>query len=168
MGTTFIGSSEHNLDEKNRLAIAAKFRNQINPEADGGRLVIVPMPEETQGFALWVFTERQFDRLSGRQDSSLMPEDDVHRYQRIIYGLSERVELDSQGRIVIPEKLLSLAELGREVVVVGVVDHLEIRRKADHEKSIQDELRQLKDLQRRAREAAQRQVRQSGDAAGLS
>ena len=57
----FIGHYEHAIDEKNRLAIPAKYRSQWDPERDGRGFVIVP--GRPQG-SLWLYTERSFEQMA--------------------------------------------------------------------------------------------------------
>ncbi len=129
----FIGSYEHSIDEKNRLAIPAKFRSQWDPERDGGGFVIVPgRPAGT----LWLYTDRHFDQIAARSESGLNPDARDLAFDQRYFPLAQSAELDSQGRILIPEKMLRKANLGREVVICGVRDHLEIRPRADFERMV--------------------------------
>jgi MraZ protein len=51
---------------------------------------------------------------------------DIRNYKRLFYGRAERVDLDSQGRIRIPDRLVAFANLQKDVVLIGVHDHVEI------------------------------------------
>jgi MraZ protein len=159
----FTGYYEHTIDAKHRLAIPAKFRSRLDPERDGSALVMVPgQPANT----LWLYTERHFERLAERADSALIPDDDQLRFEQIFYTLAEILELDSQGRILVPERMMARAGLGRDVVICGVRDHAEIRPRESFEQEVDEGWRRYREYQLRARSAYQEQRRQTGPEAG--
>ena len=114
----FLGEFEHTLDEKNRLTLPARFRDSF-PEG----LVV------TRGMdgCLYAYARSDWQSLV---DSRLANLDLLSRDDRMIqrYFFSAAVEAapDKQGRIMLPAPLVEHASLGREVVVAGVHDHLEI------------------------------------------
>jgi len=113
----FLGEYEHTLDEKNRLTLPAKFRDSF---PDG--LVV------TRGMdgCLYAYARSDWDRLVDRLASlDLLSRDDrmIHRY---FFSAAVEAAPDRQGRIAVPASLVEHAGLGREVVVAGVYDHLEI------------------------------------------
>jgi MraZ protein len=113
-----LGAYEHTIDDKNRLTLPAKFRQAF---ADG---VVV-----TRGLdgCLYAFRREDWDRLvESRLASldSLRPEG--RRLQRHFFSGAAETELDKQGRVMVPRELMQHAKLGRDVVVAGVHDRLEI------------------------------------------
>ena len=118
MATMFLGEHEHTLDEKNRLTLPARFRDSF---PDG--LVV------TRGMdgCLYAYARSDWQSLV---DSRLATLDPLSRDDRMMtrYFFSAAVEAapDKQGRIMLPAALVEHAKLGREVVVAGVYDHLEI------------------------------------------
>jgi MraZ protein len=121
----FTGHSDHTVDAKLRLAIPAKYRNQMSPEADGEAWYCVPAES-----SLRLYTERTFESLAAAMESSLVPDSDRAELDAIFFGLAERLEMDAQGRIPLPKRHLELAGLGGgggEVVVVGARNRLEVR-----------------------------------------
>lgn len=159
----FTGYYEHTIDAKHRLAIPAKFRSRLDPERDGTALVMVPGQPAN---SLWLYTERHFERLAERVDSALIPDDDQLRFDQIFFTLAEILDLDSQGRILVPERMMARAGLGREVVICGVRDHAEIRPRENFEKGVDEDWRRYREYQLRARAANQEQRRQTGPEAG--
>jgi transcriptional regulator MraZ len=113
-----LGAHEHTIDDKNRLTLPAKYREAFK---DG---VIV-----TRGLdgCLFAYRRPDWDRLV---ESRLAPLDplspETRRLQRFFYAGASEAELDKQGRVMIPAQLIEHAKLGREVVVAGVNDRLEI------------------------------------------
>src|SRR5919204_3579686 len=113
-----LGEYDHTIDEKNRLTLPAKFRG------DFARGIVV-----TRGLdgCLFAYTPDAWERLV---ESTLAEVDQLSQEGRRLYrhffsGASEG-ELDRQGRVMLPAALLEHAKLGREVVVAGVNDRLEI------------------------------------------
>jgi MraZ protein len=113
-----LGEYEHTLDDKNRLTLPAKFRQDF---AEG---IVV-----TRGMdgCLHAYTRADWGSLVDRRLSTLDPlSKEGRRMQRFFFSGAAETELDKQGRVGIPSALLEHAKLGRDVVVAGVHDHLEI------------------------------------------
>jgi len=112
----FLGEYEHTIDAKGRLAVPAKFRAQM----DKGAVISKGM-----GTCLSVYTMQGWEEKSAGLASG-KSSDELRDFERRIYPSASEVELDGQGRIVIPAKLRAYAGLGNEVTVAGVRDHFEI------------------------------------------
>jgi MraZ protein len=113
-----LGEHEHTLDDKNRLTLPARFRQAF---AEG---IVV-----TRGMdgCLFAYTPQDWDTLVRGRLATLDPlSKEGRRMQRFFYAGATEAELDKQGRVGIPGALLEHAKLGRDVVVAGVHDHLEI------------------------------------------
>jgi MraZ protein len=113
-----LGEYEHTLDDKNRLTLPARFRQAF---ADG---IVV-----TRGMdgCLFAYTRDDWDRLVQNRLATLDPlSKEGRRMQRFFFSGAAETELDKQGRVGVPNALLQHAKLGRDVVVAGVHDHLEI------------------------------------------
>jgi MraZ protein len=149
----FTGYCQHAIDAKNRLAIPAKFRAKVDPERDGKYWVIVyGQPPDR----LWLYPDRYFEGLATRAVSALIPDRDLLRFDQMFFPAAETQELDSQGRIVVPERMVRRANLGREVVICGVRDHLEVRRHEGFEEELAEGWAKAQELQLKASEAYQR------------
>ncbi len=112
----FLGEYEHTIDAKGRVAIPAKFRNQI----DHGAVISKGM-----GVCLSVYTTERWEEKSNELVAG-KASDELRDFERRIYPSASEIELDGQGRIVIPAKLRTYAKLGTEITVAGVRDHFEI------------------------------------------
>ena len=113
-----LGAYDHTIDDKNRLTLPAKFREAFQ---DG---VVV-----TRGLdgCLYAYRRADWDRLVESRLASMDPlSKENRRIQRFIFSGASESDLDKQGRVMVPAQLLEHAKLGREVVVAGVHDHLEI------------------------------------------
>lgn len=138
----FTGHAEVIIDAKGRLAIPAKYRGQIKAETDGTAWYCVPW----KNGQLRLYTERRFETLAEQGPQSLTPGEDEAEMEATFYGLAERLEPDSTGRIVIPRKHMELAGLGDKVVVVGARTRLEVRDKTTWDGQMDDRFTKMPTL----------------------
>jgi MraZ protein len=113
----FIGQFEHNIDDKGRIAIPRKFRDQF-----AAGLVL------TQSFdpCLWVYTMRGWETMTDQFSGLSIFDTDARTALRIIYGSASDCQLDQQGRVVVPSYLREYAKLKNDVIVVGASTVIEI------------------------------------------
>ena len=116
------GTFSRTIDEKQRIAIPKRLRDAFQPAETTAALYVAP---GTDG-SLALYTEQAFSELAEQLSASPPTGQDVRAFSRLFYSQAQRVELDRQGRIRIPPELATLAQLQREVVLVGVRDHLEL------------------------------------------
>ena len=135
----FHGARELTLDEKNRLLIPSDHRRKIVPQRDGDAFYLV----EGVNDKLWLYPELYYDSLTTQQQNELMPDEDALAYDHWNLGSAERIEWDKTGRILIPENYLKNARLGKEVMLVGARDHLELWNRSDWSRYLES-LRQRK------------------------
>lgn len=114
----FLGEYEHTVDTKGRVAIPARFRAQM----DRGAVVSRGM-----GVCLSIYTMDRWEEKSNELVAG-KSSDELRDFERRIYPSASEIDLDGQGRMVIPAKLRAYAriELGSEVTIAGVRDHFEI------------------------------------------
>jgi MraZ protein len=113
-----LGEHEHTIDDKNRLTLPARFRHAF---ADG-----VVLTRGMDG-CVYAYTRREWDDLVESRFAGLDPLDrEARSVMRFFFASASDSELDRQGRVMIPVALMKHARLGKEVVVAGVHDHLEI------------------------------------------
>jgi MraZ protein len=113
----FLGFDRHNLDNKNRLTVPAKYRSELE---SGGYVM--------RGFDdnLMVLTPQAFDSISKRLNRMSITNPVARLLRRKIFSSAERFELDKTGRFLIPEHLRLAAMLDVEVVISGLGDFFEI------------------------------------------
>jgi len=112
-----LGQHRYELDAKGRMALPGKFRQSFD---DGAYLTL------GEDGCLYAFPREEWDRRRGELRAGGRAGQSARARARMFFGNAERVELDGQGRMVIPQKLRSQVGLSREVVVIGVADWLEI------------------------------------------
>jgi MraZ protein len=149
----FTGHSEHTVDSKQRLAIPAKYRNQLDPQRDGQAWYCVPWP----GGVIRLYTEKRFEELADQGPESLIPGEEEADLEARFFGFAERLEMDGQGRVAIPKQHLEMTGLNSpEVVIVGARNRLEIRDRAAWKAGQQESFAKLPSLVARI-EAKKRQ-----------
>jgi MraZ protein len=117
-----LGEYEHTIDDKSRLTLPAKFR-----ESFAGGIVL------TRGMdgCLYAYTRADWERLVETRLAALDPLSREGRLmQRYFFASASASEPDKQGRVPVPAPLAESVGLGREVIVAGVYDHLEIWNRA--------------------------------------
>jgi MraZ protein len=113
------GTYPRSLDDKKRIALPKRVREQLGqPET----LYVTPGPDQ----CLWLFTQGGLDALAAKLDQSPATDAEARVFRRLYFAQTEAVDVDRAGRILISERLTQFASLQREVVLIGVRDHLEL------------------------------------------
>ena len=109
------------LDEKLRFAIPKQLRDVLK-QAESPVMYLAP---GTDG-SLALYTQSALNTMAAQLGQGSPTSQGVRTFSRLFYAQSQPVEMDRQGRIRVPTELSELAGLGREIVLLGVCDHLEI------------------------------------------
>ena len=117
--TVFVGTFRHSVDEKNRVAIPAKWRAAAKGSQE---FYVLPLPNNH----LFVLPETAMDKMMERADDISIGEYERRDVLRLITGDAHGTPCDKQGRIVLTEELLKHAEIADEAVLVGVLKGFEI------------------------------------------
>lgn len=116
-----IGEYIHTIDEKNRMSVPAKFRAEL-----GKKMIITP----GLGSCLFIFTTKEWakvsKKLSDSENNLSFLKADQRSFNRYMFGRAAEVELDSIGRILIPEFLKEKIGLKDSAAIVGVEDRVEV------------------------------------------
>lgn len=116
-----IGEYIHKIDEKNRVSLPVKFRKEL-----GKKIIITPGLDQ----CLFIFTMKEWAKVSKRlsdSDSDLsFLKADKRSFNRFMFGRASDVEVDSIGRILIPDFLKERIKITDKVAIVGVEDRVEI------------------------------------------
>lgn len=113
----FFGTYHPRLDEKGRLILPAKFRDQL-----AGGLMVTRGQER----CLNVWPQAEVDRITERLREAPLSKKSTRDYVRMFSSASSDETPDKQGRITIPPTLREYASLTKDVVVIGAMYHLEI------------------------------------------
>jgi MraZ protein len=113
------GTHPRTLDDKKRLALPKRIREILGEPAS---LFVTPGPDQS----LWVFTQAELERLAEKMDQSPSSNSEARVFRRLYFAQAEQVDVDRNGRILVPDRLALFAGLRTEVVLLGVRDHLEL------------------------------------------
>ncbi len=145
------GEYELTLDEKNRLLIPADIRRRLNP-TDGTSFFI---KLGTNGVP-WIYSSARWNEIASEGESGMDLGGDQLDHIHFHYAMTYEVEWDKQGRAVIPERILRKTGIGKEVMLVGSKDHLELWNRAAWEEHT-DALLQMFASRRKAGQVQQSQ-----------
>ncbi len=112
-----LGTHSYQLDPKGRISLPARFREAF---AEGAVLTL------GQDGCLFCFPRVEWDERAEELRAHPLSDTGARAYARMFFGKAEPVDLDSQGRLLIPQRLRNEAGIGKEAVVLGVFDRMEI------------------------------------------
>ena len=127
----FRGSSFHTIDAKGRIIIPARFKDVI--KADGGEGLMISRMDS----CLLGFTFSEWRKIEAKILDVAEKSYNMRRFRRVFIGSAFECSCDSQGRILIPPTLRQYAQLEKEIVLVGVLDHFEIWSRDNFDKETQ-------------------------------
>lgn len=133
----FMGEYHHSIDEKGRLIIPSKFRNEL------GESFVVTRGLEN---CLFVYSLIEWEKIVTKLKKLPFTKKDARNFTRFFLSGATIVEFDKQGRINITSPLINYANLEKECVVVGVNDRLEIWSKDSWENFFNDNSDSLSDI----------------------
>jgi len=112
-----IGEYTHSQDEKKRISLPIKFRKEL------GKSVVV-----THGLdnCLFIYGVKEWQKISEKLGNLSIGQTDTRRFNRFILSGASEVEVDSIGRVLIPEYLREFAKLQGKVVFAGVHNRVEV------------------------------------------
>ncbi len=118
----FRGVQHINLDAKGRMAVPARQRESLTTTSNGAIVITV----DTQSACLAIYALSEWERIE--RDIQALPTLNtvVKRFQRLVLGYATDLELDANGRILIPSALRDYAQLDRRAVLVGQGNKLEL------------------------------------------
>ena len=113
----FIGEYTHKIDAKGRMAVPAKFRAGLK----GGAVVTRGLDQ-----SLFLYTNKEWKVLAEKLAALPLSRSDARAFARLMLAGAMDVDIDKQGRILIPDYLRSYGLLKKEVVVAGLYNRIEI------------------------------------------
>lgn len=118
----FTGEFFHAIDAKSRLTIPSKLRDVIQPREQTHAFYAVAEYDRS----LCLYTPETYRERAPKFDPDDLVDEDVRNFQRLYYGLSEYVEVDRLGRVLLPERLLKRCKITKNVAIVGAYDHIQV------------------------------------------
>lgn len=113
----FIGEYSHKIDQKGRIAVPAKFRKDLKD----GAIV-------TRGLdnCLFLYSKKEWDKMAEKLGKLPISKSNTRAFSRLMLAGAMDVEIDKQGRIIIPDYLRRFAGLSKNTIVAGLLNRLEI------------------------------------------
>ena len=132
----FIGEYNHTIDNKGRVIIPSKFRNEL-----GNAFII------TRGLdgCLFIYSNTEWNSIISKY-KNLPDTKEKRNFLRIFLSGATICEYDKQGRINIPQSLISYANLSHDCIIVGVFDRLEIWAKESWDNFIENNTDNLSEI----------------------
>lgn len=115
-----FGEYDSVLDDKNRLLIPADFRKEILEAREEKSLIC----RIARNRVAWFYPENYYRELIAQRRTSFSPGEDEEKFNDAYYGMIDRLNWDSQGRIVLNERIIRRTNLGKSLTLVGAGDHL--------------------------------------------
>jgi MraZ protein len=113
----FMGEYRHSIDDKGRIIIPSKFREEL------GSLFVL-----TRGLdnCLFIYPQEEWKMLEQKLKSLPFTKSDARAFTRFLFSGATECEMDKQGRVNIPNHLIQFAKLEKECVIIGVSNRVEI------------------------------------------
>ena len=112
-----LGEHHYQMDPKGRISLPARFREAFKAG------VYLTLGQEG---CLYAFSPEEWRTEKGRIEERALADPQSRGYNRVFFGNAEHVDLDAQGRLVVPRRLRDKVRLVKDVAVIGVSDRLEI------------------------------------------
>jgi MraZ protein len=128
-----IGEYTHTLDDKNRVSLPAKFRKEM-----GKKVILAPGLDG----CVSMYTESEWKKLAERLGEGSMLRSDDRNFNRFIFGGAVETDVDTAGRILVPDFLKDRAVLGAKVAIIGVQNRAEIwneKKWKEYKKSVESQ-----------------------------
>ncbi len=137
----FYGEYEHNLDEKGRVVLPAKFR-QLAKRKTIKKFYLTRGMER----CLFLFSESEWKGQENKFKALSIMKKDARSFNRIYFSGATEIVPDSQGRFSIPSYLKNYSEIKRELVVIGVSSRIEIWAKPNWDEFCKTQLKNFEDI----------------------
>lgn len=118
----FRGVQHINMDAKGRLAVPARQREGLLEQCDGRVVITI----DTQSTCLTLYPLPEWERIEAEIQALPALNPAVKRFQRLMLGYAADIELDGNGRVLMPQSLREYAHLEKKVVLVGQGNKLEL------------------------------------------
>jgi len=142
------GEYQHLVDGKGRVLISNRLRSQIDSDEHGSNFYLVL---GANGI-LCLYPEKYFEQIVLAVTPRAIAPDEAVVFERMTFALTSKVELDSQGRLLLSERLRKRAGLKEKITLVGVRDHIELWNSENWEQYLADNMGQYQKQMSQARQ----------------
>ncbi len=113
----FLGEYTHSIDVKGRVAVPAKFRDKLT----AGAIITRGLDQ-----CLFIFTATEWEALAQKLIALPLAQANSRAFVRLMMAGAANVDVDAQGRILVPEYLRNYAHLKKEAVLTGLYNRIEV------------------------------------------
>ena len=117
----FSGEYRFALDPKKRINIPAALRRMLSPEADG----VLVFARGFEG-CVYVYPSDEWKRLTHKLNSLDSFQDKVRNFIRLFVGSAFKTTMDNQGRVLLPDQVLEMAQIEKEILLLGSLNKWEL------------------------------------------
>ena len=118
----FKGSYQHSIDDKGRISIPSRYRELILERSKGKEEVTITRIEN----CIEVYTLLDWEKIEKKFQEVPLMDEDIQTFTRIFFMRARDCKLDSQGRILLPSTMRDGCEMGRQALIIGVMNKIEI------------------------------------------
>ena len=133
----FMGEFRHALDEKKRLIITSKYRDEL-----GTTFILTRGIEK----CLFLYSEKEWSILTEKLHTLSFTKKDARNFLRFFLSGATQLEFDKQGRVVLPTNLIEYANISKDCVIIGVGERLEVWSKEEWENFYNNNEESLSDI----------------------
>lgn len=148
----FVGQSLHNIDDKSRIVLPAKYRLQLSST------VYLSLDLDS---CLSLYSEETYQHRAAKINSLDDFDAESRALKRVFFANSAEANLDKQGRVMIPDFLLKKAKIVKDVVIIGAFDHIQLFAKEIIDSRLQEEEKDYETLASKIKEESQNAVKLS-------
>ena len=151
----FTGQYEVSIDKKSRMVLPAGLRQRIKPESHGKDFYLLIGHNKRP----WLYPDLYYEHLQNQEKLDPIPGIEQTDYDLMALAMADRVELDGQGRILIPARTFEWTGIQKEqpLTLLGVREHLELWDREDWNRYRKTLLERSAEVAQRARQARQDQ-----------
>ena len=137
----FQGHASINIDDKGRIIVPAKFRKHISPEANN--IMNATLGRDN---CIWLFPSHEWTKLLQTLDKvNSYTKDEVAMKRHMLFYADECV-LDTQHRILVPQQLLQIVNIKKDVLLIGQLERIELWNPANYEKYLKGNTETYEDV----------------------
>ena len=137
----WYGEYIHTLDDKDRFILPAKFREKIKT-LERKKFFI------TRGLdgCLFLIPQEAWEKLEDKLKSLPFTKQQSRTFNRLYFSGASEIDIDTQGRVILPEYLKEFAQIKREVVIIGVADRIEVWGRGRWDKFYQENKKRFEEM----------------------
>jgi len=131
----FTDAFERTIDSKNRIQIPAELRRGLDTDERGEAFYLCPGERHN---TLSLYPERTFHARAEQLRTEEIYGEDPLAFEQLYFSLASRLEVDKQGRVVLPERQLSLVNLGKEITLAGASTRIDMWKTSEYAEFLKD------------------------------